>query len=378
MNNLDKTHKTRYIISMKQYDALALFSGGLDSILAARLMLEQGKKILCLHFTTPFFGNAHAVPHWEKKYGLEILAINVDTQYIKMLIQGGDHGYGSTLNPCIDCKILMMRHAKKLMPEYGAKFLISGEVLGQRPMSQRRDTLNIIHNDADVKDILLRPLCAKHMTPLPIELSDEVDRTKLLGFSGRGRKDQIALAKHFGIKDFPTAAGGCKLTEKENARRYWTLIKNIHNPSPNDFHLSNAGRQFWNGNHWLCIGRNQADNEKMLIHNIESDYFFQMANFPGPLGIGRSGGARPASTDLLDQSSSTWNDKELNRAASHFAIYANKAVQHAQNTGEQVDVRISHNGQSRIMQITPCRDPDFTEDAWDDVKEEIYSLRKKL
>jgi len=356
---------------MKNYDGLALFSGGLDSILAARLLMEQGKKILCVHFTSPFFGDAHQVPHWEKKYGLEIKAINIDEDYCNMLIVGGKHGYGSALNPCIDCKIIMLKHAKKLMKEYGAKFLISGEVLGQRPMSQRRDTLNVIRRDADVKDILLRPLCAKHMDPLSIELSGEVDRSKLLGFSGRGRKDQLALAKHFNLTDTPSAAGGCMLTEKENARRYWALIQNIDKPNANDFHLSNLGRQMWNEDYWLIIGRNQADNENIPHYALPTDYTFKVAHFAGPLGIGRRMGKRPSTLE-----NSTWDPSEIQNAARLVASYSTKAVKHHEESGEALIVRVTHNDEIDEIEVRPKRESNYSERTWLDVKDEIYALKK--
>ena len=356
---------------MKNYDGLALFSGGLDSILAARLLMEQGKKILCIHFTTPFFGDASAVSHWEKKYGLEIKSFNIDEDYCNMLLVGGDHGYGSALNPCVDCKILMMKKAKELMEEYGAKFLISGEVLGQRPMSQRRDTLNVIKRDGDVKDILLRPLCAKHMEPLSIELSGEVDRSKLLGFSGRGRKDQLALAKHFNLTDTPSSAGGCLLTEKENASRYWALIQNIDKPTPNDFHLSNFGRQMWNEDYWLVIGRNQADNENIPQHTLATDYTFKVAHFAGPLGLGRLMGKRPSTLK-----NSTWNLDEIKNAATLLASYSPKAVKHHQESGENLIVRVTHNGETEEIEVIPKRESSYSERTWLDAKEDIYALKK--
>ena len=356
---------------MKNYDGLALFSGGLDSILAARLLMEQGKKILCIHFTSPFFGSARSVPYWEKQFGLEIEAVNIDEDYCNMLLVGGEHGYGGTLNPCIDCKIIMMKSAKKLMEQYSAKFLVSGEVLGQRPMSQRRDTLNVIKRDADVKDILLRPLCAKHMEPLPIELSGEVDRSKLLGFSGRGRKDQIALAKHFNLTNIPTAAGGCMLTEKENARRYWALIQNIDKPTANDFHLSNLGRQMWKEDYWLIIGRNQSDNENIPLHASPTDYIFKVAQFAGPLGLGRLMGKRPSTLD-----NSTWNENEIKNAASLIASYSNKAVKHHEESGELLIVRVTHNNEIKEIEVTPKRENSYSERTWLDVKDEIYALKK--
>lgn len=356
---------------MKNYDGLALFSGGLDSILAARLLMEQGKKILCIHFTSPFFGDARSVPHWEKKFGLEIKSINIDEDYCNMLLVGGDHGYGSALNPCIDCKIIMLKAAKALMEQYKAKFLISGEVLGQRPMSQRRDTLNIIRRDADVSDILLRPLCAKHMEPLAIELSGEVDRSKLLGFSGRGRKDQVALAKHFNLTDFPTAAGGCKLAEKENAARYWTLIQNIDKATSNDFHLSNLGRQMWKDDYWLVIGRNQADNENMPLHTLPTDYTFKAAQFAGPLAIGRRMGKRPSTLD-----NSKWDLSEIQNAASLVASYSSKAVKQYEENGQELTVKVTHNNKMEEIKVIPKRETKFTEPTWLDFRDDIYALKK--
>ena len=356
---------------MKNYDGLALFSGGLDSILAARLLMEQGKKILCIHFTSPFFGDARAVPHWEKKYGLEIRSFNIDEDYCNMLFLGGDHGYGSALNPCVDCKILMMKKAKELMLEYGAKFLISGEVLGQRPMSQRRDTLNVIKRDGDVRDILLRPLCAKHMEPLPIELSGEVDRSKLLGFSGRGRKDQLALAKHFNLTDTPSSAGGCMLTEKENASRYWALIQNIDKPTANDFHLSNFGRQMWNKDYWLIVGRNQADNENIPHHTLATDYTFRMAHFAGPLAIGRRMGKRPSTLD-----NATWDLSEIQDVAALVASYSSKAVKHYEASGQALTVKVIHNGETKEIEIVPKRESNYSERTWIDARDEIYALKK--
>jgi len=314
---------------MEKYDGLSLFSGGLDSIVASRLLIEQGKKIHGLHFCTPFFGKKDLVEHWQNIYGLSIEAIDISSEYVEMLKKPA-HGYGSVLNPCVDCKILMLRCAKKLMSKYDAKFLVSGEVLGQRPMSQRRETLNIIRRDADVSDILLRPLCALHMAPLPIELSEEVDRSRLRGFSGRGRKDQIALAKEYGITEIPAPAGGCMLTEKENACRYWPLIQRPTLFGVEDFQLASLGRQFWYKEYWLSIGRNQADNERMLTLLKPADYSLKVAEFAGPLAI------------LRNTSSASLPLEILQDATRLVSAYSPKAVQWAKENNESLTVRIVH------------------------------------
>ncbi len=349
---------------MKQYDGLALFSGGLDSILAARLMMEQGKKILCLHFTSPFFGDEKAVPYWEKKYGLEIKAINIADDYCTMLINNPANGFGSALNPCVDCKIIMMKHAKALMQEYGAKFLVSGEVLGQRPMSQRRDTLNVIRRDADVKDILLRPLCAKHMDPLPIELSGEVDRSKLLGFFGRGRKDQLALAKHFNITDIPTAAGGCKLTEKENARRYYEVMQKVSLPTANDFYLANHSRQLWKGHIWVSIGRKQADNEQMQQYAKNTDYVLRIEHFPSPFCIVRH-------TQGLAISS-----EELHIIGGILASYSNKACSAYEEKTTPISIKIEYQNEISRINVIPKRCDTYKELHFDEIKDALQELKK--
>ena len=227
------------------YDAVALFSGGLDSILAARLIQNQGLAVKCIHFTSPFFGKAESIPHWQKIYGLDIDDVDVGEAFAAMLAKRPVHGFGKVLNPCVDCKILMMRHAVTIMRELGADILVSGEVLGQRPMSQRKDTLNVIRRDADVRDCLIRPLSAKLLEETRAEASGRIDRSRLGAISGRGRRDQLDLARTLGITEIPTPAGGCRLTEKENARSYWPVLLHTPNISANEFDLCNTGRQYW-------------------------------------------------------------------------------------------------------------------------------------
>lgn len=240
--------------------AVALFSGGLDSILAARLLMEQGLNVRCLHFVTPFFGKPELIPHWEAIYGLTIEAVDVGADFVRLLRRFPEHGYGKVMNPCVDCKILMMRKAREIMTALGASLIASGEVLGQRPMSQRRDTLNIISREAGVSGLLLRPLCARHLPPTDAERSGLADRARLGAIFGRGRREQLELAARMGLAEIPTPAGGCRLAEKENARRYWPVLTRLDDPAPADFALANVGRQFWREDAWLSMGRNEADN----------------------------------------------------------------------------------------------------------------------
>lgn len=160
-------------------------------------------------------------------------------------------------------------------------------------MSQRRDTLNVILRDAAVRDVLLRPLSALHLPPTPLEESGLVDRDRLLGIWGRGRQDQLALAREMGIREVPTPGGGCRLTERENARRYWQVLTLTDAPTGADFALANLGRQFWHRTaeaaYWLCVGRNSADNEKLAAAARPGDLLLRLRDLPGPLALARQG-----------------------------------------------------------------------------------------
>ena len=345
---------------MKNYDGIALFSGGLDSILAARLLMEQGRSIKCLHFFSPFFGHPGRVEHWQEVYGLDITPVDASAVFVDMLRHGPEYGFGSAMNPCVDCKILMMRLARERMEQYGATFLVSGEVLGQRPMSQRRDTLNVIRRDANVRDILVRPLCARLLDPTAAEESGLIDRSRLLAMNGRGRKEQLALAEQFRITEIPTPGGGCKLTEKENTRRFWPVLSRLSAPDVNDFRLADVGRQFWYGEYWLTIGRHKFDNEIYSSLLRENDLHFKMAGFPGPIALGRS--SRP------------WDAETVRKAASLVASYSPKACKAAEE-GQRIFVRVTQNGESSLVEISPCRESEFLEPTWEDAREALHALR---
>ncbi|GFK95958.1 tRNA sulfurtransferase [Fundidesulfovibrio magnetotacticus] len=299
---------------MPIYDALALFSGGLDSILAARTVAAQGLKVLCLHYVSPFFGHPDRLDRWREAYGLDIEPVDVGEAYVAMLRDGPAHGVGKGLNPCVDCKILMMSHARGLLERYGAKFLISGEVKGQRPMSQRRDALDVISRDARVRDLLLRPLCALTLKPTPMEESGLVDRERLHGFNGRGRGPQLALARALGVTAIPQPAGGCLLTERESAKRYLPVLAHHQAPTAADFELANLGRQFWSGSRWMAMGRKQADNAALGALARPGDILLDVEGFPSPLGL------------IRELPGHAWAPAELEDAAALLASYSPKAV----------------------------------------------------
>lgn len=354
--------------SSPNYDVLALFSGGLDSILCARALMAQGLKVKCLHFVTPFFGHEADAAKWSRQYGLDIDGVDISAEYCAMLAAPA-HGVGSVLNPCIDCKILMLRRAVELLPRYGAGFIASGEVLGQRPMSQRRDTLNVIRREAGVKDLLLRPLCAKHLEPTPMELSGRVDRERLYAFSGRGRKGQLALAAEFGIADIPTPAGGCLLTERENARSLWPVLE--YSPAaPGDFRLALHGRQLWSlaggEPRWLVVGRDKNDNAALQSLTGPRDLSFKVRDYPGPLALARQFPGRD------------WPAEAVANAAACMASFSGKAAK----SGGPVAVRV-HTGEKGLdgpgyeVEVAPAR---HTPAAWSEAvwEEARAGIRKRF
>ena len=304
----------------RQYDGLALFSGGLDGLLAIKVLEEQGLKIKPLHFYSPFFGYPRKRAYWRRIYGIDAAMIDISQDFVDMLAAGPLYGVGKVINPCVDCKILLLQHARKLMPQYGARFLATGEVVGQRPMSQRRDTLDIISRDAQIRDVLLRPLSAQCLRPTAVEESGLVDRSRLLDLWGRGRKGQFELAAKYGIKIIPTPAGGCLLTEKENGSRFWPIFKHLERPDQSHFWLAKVGRQFWNGPFWLSIGRNERDNARLNELLQRGDILLRLTSYPGPLALARNLGGEPWPYALLEAAGALLGSFSPKAAAAAAAV----------------------------------------------------------
>lgn len=324
---------------MKQVTALALYSGGLDSILACKLMLSLGIRVVAVKFVTPFFdyelleNEAAYKEEVLERYGIEVVLHDLSHNYLDLL-HNPSHGFGKNFNPCIDCKILMFTRAKMMMAEYGASFMITGEVIGQRPMSQRRDTLRVIERDSDNDGLLLRPLSAKLMDPTLAETEGWVDREKLLNFSGRGRSRQIKMAKEYGITDFPTPAGGCILadpilsTRIERIYRDEFVIK-AEEISISDVRLLLLGRQFMlPQGFWCVLGRNEKENIKIEALAQEGDLLFHMPERPGPTALLR--GAKASGVSCKD------SDETLRRAAALVVRYGKKVKD---DPGEDVEIR---------------------------------------
>ncbi len=275
--------------------AIALISGGLDSLLAARLVREQGIEVLGIYFNTPFCMRDKSLEETHKKrlavllrsIGVELRIEKLAGEYLSML-KNPKHGYGSNMNPCIDCKILMLAKARELMPELGASFIVTGEVLGQRPMSQYRAALERIEKESGLAGLLLRPLSAQHLVPTIPEQKGWVKRELLANFSGRSRKPQRGMAAKFNIKDYPNAAGGCLLTDPEFSRRLQDLIE--HNAlALENVDLLKLGRHLRLGPETkMVVGRNEKENSLLPEMAQDGDYIFMTdMDTPGPTSLVR-------------------------------------------------------------------------------------------
>ncbi|WP_298270601.1 hypothetical protein [Geobacter sp.] len=272
--------------------ALALLSGGLDSTLAVKVMLEQGIEVEALNFTSPFCtctaksaGCKSEAVRVAEEFGIPIKVMNKGADYLEV-VRRPKHGYGKAMNPCVDCRIFLLRKAKEYMAESGADFVITGEVLGQRPMSQRRDTLRVIERESGLEGLLLRPLSARHFEPTIAEREGWVDREKLLAIQGRSRKEQMQLAEELDVKNYPCPAGGCLLTEVSFVSKVRDVFGHSDQLNLRDFRLLKTGRHFRVGPRTkVLIGRNEAENE-LLSRNIQpGEATLRWIDGSSPLGV---------------------------------------------------------------------------------------------
>jgi tRNA-specific 2-thiouridylase len=279
---------TEYISVMTRVKAISLLSGGLDSILATELIRRQGIDVITFNIKTPFGipqkdGSSEASQAAEQlKVPLKVLCVEKD--YLRML-RNPKHGYGKNLNPCVDCKIFILKKAKKYAKEIGADFIFTGEVLGERPMSQHGPALKIIAEESGLKGKLLRPLSAKLLAETDAEKKGLVDRTKLLSIQGRSRRPQFALAQEYGITVYPSPAGGCLLTCEEYCKKLRDLFENKKHISMADVALLRVGRHFRFGKNKIIVGRNEIENKFLTENKLRSDFFFEPCDVVGPTTI---------------------------------------------------------------------------------------------
>lgn len=270
--------------------AVSLFSGGLDSQLAVCLIRNQGIDVIGVNFTSPFFGADPRFKRAAEDLKIEYLEIDVGSDYLEML-KNPRYGYGKHMNPCIDCHAHMIRKAGALMQDCGASFLITGEVLGERPMSQNKNALGLVEKLSGYKGYILRPLSARLLTPTIPENEGWVDRNRLLDISGRGRSRQMELAEAYGLKDYPTPAGGCLLTQENFSLRLKRLLANNPETKLEEMEILKIGRHFYlEGDVLLAVGRNHNENERLNQIARSGDVLLKVLDRPGPLGLVRSQG----------------------------------------------------------------------------------------
>lgn len=264
--------------------AIGLLSGGLDSSLAALALKRQGVDVTCISFRTPFFGTAKAEKA-AQQMDIPLIVRDISDIHLEM-VKNPHYGYGKNMNPCIDCHAMMFRLAGEVMEKEGFDFLFSGEVLGQRPMSQNLTALKTVAKFSGFPDRILRPLSARLLAITPMEEAGLVKREELLDIQGRSRRRQDLYAKEWGLVEYPSSGGGCLLTEASFAGRLRDLFN--HNPKAEvaDVEFLKAGRQFrLSPTAKLCLGRNQEDNDMIKSLVRTGDTLVRAADFSGPLGV---------------------------------------------------------------------------------------------
>jgi tRNA-specific 2-thiouridylase len=316
---------------MKATKALGLLSGGLDSTLAMKLILDQGILIEAVNFVTPFClcgrGGCGATEA-AKKLNVPLKTMSVGEDYLKV-VKRPKFGYGRNMNPCIDCRIFMLRKAKKYAKEIRAAFIFTGEVLDQRPMSQHRKTLDLIEEQSGLKGKVLRPLSAKLLQITEAERKGLVDREKLLDIKGRSRKRQIYLADKLKVTDYPCPAGGCLLTYREFSDKLRDLLKHKKNVQIKDVQLLKIGRHFRYGKNKIIVGRNESENKILVQMKRASDYQFEAQGCGSPVTLLQG----PKTKEAIE------------KAASLTAHYSDK------KTGE-VQVRFGKESMSKSLTVS--------------------------
>ena len=316
--------------------ALCVFSGGLDSILAVQIVRSQGVDVLGIFFKTPFFSPDRAIRS-AKGIQLPLKIQDITEEHLK-IVRSPKYGYGKNMNPCIDCHILMLKTAHEIMNEEDAHFVISGEVLGQRPMSQNRKALDIIARESGLGRLLLRPLSAKRLPQTIPEEKGWIKREFLLDFSGRSRKPQMELAKKLNIFDYPSPAGGCLLTERVFSLRLKDLMDFKPDFEIREIELLKLGRHFRiNESAKIIVGRNQKENEKILELTKGEDIVLVPFDRPGPTVV------------LMGKD----DQKSLGLALDITATYSN--VKH----GNEIDIKVLYMNKTKILKGKAHEKRDF-------------------
>ncbi|HLM83818.1 MAG TPA: tRNA 4-thiouridine(8) synthase ThiI [Candidatus Bathyarchaeia archaeon] len=267
----------------KKTKALLLFSGGLDSILAAKILEAQGIEVTALTFVSYFF-DAEQAKKSAQKNKIDLVIRDISAKHLG-IVKNPRFGRGAGMNPCVDCHLLMLKEAKKIVREGKFDFLATGEVLGQRPMSQNIRALELIERKANLEGRILRPLSALALSETEMERTGMVDREKLMGISGRSRKEQMELAEKYEVKDYPTPAGGCILTDQEYSKKLRELVDKVRVIKKSDVDLLRLGRHFWVGRARVVLGRNHEENIALKKLAEGGDVLIEPKDIPGPTAL---------------------------------------------------------------------------------------------
>jgi tRNA-specific 2-thiouridylase len=260
---------------------IGLFSGGLDSILAAKVIEGLGVEVAGVAFETPFF-DAREARAIAGKIGLPLTVMDITDEHLRML-EAPRYGYGKNMNPCIDCHILMLRKAGEVMEEAGADFLFTGEVLGQRPMSQGKQSLHVVASRSGYGGYVVRPLSARLLPETIPEKEGKIDREKLLDIQGRSRKRQIEMAKNYAISGYSSPAGGCLLTDPIFSKRLKDLFEHRSDRDVRDIELLKYGRHLrLSQDAKAIVGRREGENKDIEDLSRNGDLIIKARDYPGP------------------------------------------------------------------------------------------------
>lgn len=324
----------------KRRKALALLSGGLDSTLAVKLMLDQGIRVEAISFVSPFCtcrnDGSCAAAGAASRLGVKLKLVSLEEDYLEV-IRNPKYGYGKNMNPCVDCRIFMLKKAREYADEIGADFIITGEVLGQRPKSQHLNALTLIEREAGLEGRLLRPLSAKLLAETEVEKRGLVKRELLLDIHGRSRRRQIDLAEALGIVDYPCPAGGCLLTDPIFCARLKDLIKHEEAIDLRSIFLLKVGRQFRYGPNKIIVGRNQEENRSLLELKSPGDLYLEVPEYGSPITL------------LLGPES----EEAIGVAASITARYSDAPQ-------ERIEVKYGRKNLDTSIIVSPSQDRDMT------------------
>ncbi|MDY6932808.1 MAG: hypothetical protein SVZ03_01135 [Spirochaetota bacterium] len=323
---------------MNHKKGILLYSGGLDSLLAARILMEQNILLTGIHFVSPFTPKTSNLEEsypslLAKSIGLPLRFYHCNSEYME-IVKDPPHGHGKNMNPCIDCKIYFLKKAKDMMKETNAFFVATGEVVGQRPMSQMKHMLNHIEKESGLRGYLLRPLSARLLRPTIPEMEGMIDRNKLLSINGRSRRYQMELADKYNISDYSSPSGGCLLTDMNISRRLKDLFNYCTDYTMTDVYLLTVGRHYrLHASAKLIVSRNERENFALEQYMNEADYFVA-PEFKGPLMFVKG---RLSSDDLASlgciarrygrSPENTWGIKIFQKNSNPSTIYATGSIE---------------------------------------------------